>query len=420
MESKVLNIIKDIKKNIISLNGYISYDFINDKTCLESWIILLNNPLYNDIFKYIQISQKDYFVLIKYRRYSDVYGGESEVNYDKFWNLHGGFYRECRSIVIDIFNEEIVILPFDKFFNINENNETSIENINKRIKNAKSIEFSNKIDGSMQCARYYKHQIIMSGSQAINPENSWRLADGMKMLNDDYIKVIKQYSDFTFIFEYISLADAHVVIYTKEQEGLYLIGLRNTITGEHLSYKDVINIANKYNIKTTEVFNKTLDNIMSELDSKKSNEMEGFVMNCDGFFTKIKYNHYLTIHNVLSTISSINLIIKTIADDKFDDLLCEIPLAYKWRAIKISNFVLNYIKETEYKTIEYYNIIKNMALKDAMIYINTNIPQKYKGFVIQMYKGNKINYIKNSSGRYTKLKEMGINEENYADLFKND
>jgi hypothetical protein len=36
-----------------------------------------------------------------------------------------------------------------------------------------------------------------------------------------------------------------------------------------------------------------------------------------------------------------------------------------------------------------------------------------------MYKGINVNYIKNSSERYTKFKEMNINEDNYTDLFKN-
>ena len=410
MKSKVLNLIKGIKKDVIALNNYISYNYMDNKTCLESWIILLNNPLYNNIFKYLQISQKDYFILIKYKEYYDIFGGKSEIEYDNFWKLHNGFYKECRSIVIDVLNDNIVILPFDKFFNINENKETSIENIKKKIKKAKSIEFSNKLDGSMQCARYYNHQIIMSGSKAIDPQKSWRLADGIKMLNEDYIDAIREYSDFTFIFEYISLSDAHVVNYTKEEEGLYLIGLRNVLTGKQLPYKDIINISNKYNIKTTKLFNKTLDNIISELDSKKANEMEGFVLNCDGFFLKIKYNDYLSIHNILSAITSINAIIKSIADNKFDDLLSKIPEAYKRRVMRISNIIFNYIKESEYKTNEYYNIVKNMVLKDAMIYINTNIPKRYKGFIIKMYKGNKVNYIKNSSGHYKKLKEMEFDD----------
>ena len=48
-----------------------------------------------------------------------------------FWDRYDGFYRECRSVVIDIEKECIVLCPFSKFFNINELEETSIENIQK-------------------------------------------------------------------------------------------------------------------------------------------------------------------------------------------------------------------------------------------------------------------------------------------------
>lgn len=71
----------------------------------------------------------------------------------------------------------------------------------------------------MQSAHWYNKKIIMVGSQAINHNNSWRLQDGYRMINElpGYEKMLKN-PNFTFIFEYISLKDAHVVKYGKEQE----------------------------------------------------------------------------------------------------------------------------------------------------------------------------------------------------------
>ena len=191
-----------------------------------------------------------------------------------FWDMFDGFYQECRSLVINLEKEEIVLSPFKKFRNLGECEENGLDNIKRKIDVAKSIEITDKLDGSMQSARYYNGEIVMSGSQSLSLSDSWRLTDGYKMLTDnsDYVRMLKNNSDYTFIFEYISLQDAHVVLYDKSQEGLYLIGIRNVIDGEQYSYKDVLDIANYYGVKTTKLYDKTLDEVMSELDKYKAHE----------------------------------------------------------------------------------------------------------------------------------------------------
>lgn len=338
----VLNKLVEIKNEYKKRIGYITYyykdDFIDEsQTCVERWVEHLNGiePFnqykeYKDLLDYLEMNQYGTMVLVRYGRYSNVYDGETEASGEDFWDRYDGFYRECRSVVIDIEKECIVLCPFSKFFNINELEETSVENIQKRIKNANCVEFSDKLDGSMQSARWYENQIIMAGSQAINPDNSWRLEDGYRMIYElsRYKKMLQEFPNFTFVFEYISLRDAHVVKYKKEQEGLYLIGMRDINTGVELPYDTIMNIANEHNIPTTKVFNKTLDQVMIELDDKSSDEAEGFVINIDGYKVKVKYNDYVHIHKALSKLSSINLIIRSIADGQYDDLLSKLPFAY--------------------------------------------------------------------------------------------
>lgn len=338
----VLNKFVKIKNEFKKKLGYITYYYTEgytdeSQTCLERWVEYLNGikPFnqyqeYADLLSCLELNQYGDLLLLRYGRYSNIYDGEIEKSGEDLWDRYDGFYRECRSIVIDVKNDCIVLCPFRKFFNLNELEETSEENINKRIENASLIEFSNKLDGSMQTATWYNNQIVMAGSQAINPEKSWRLQDGYRMIQalPGYEQMLKIHPNFTFIFEYISLQDAHVVKYKKEQEGLYLIGIRDNLTGHELSYRKVIDIANHFNIPTTVLFNKTLGQILNELDNKSSEEAEGFVINIDEYKVKVKYNDYVHIHKALSKLSSINLIIRSIADDQYDDLLSKLPAAY--------------------------------------------------------------------------------------------
>ena len=385
------------------------YDYDKSKqTCLEYWVEKLDSPEYTELIKPLQLIEHNGLLLIRYGNYADVFGGEDDVTPDEFWDKYDGFYLECRSVVIDIKRDRLVVTPFKKFRNLNECEETSIENISKRIKDAKCVEFSDKLDGSMQAVRYYNDSIVMCGSTSLNPEFSWRLKDGYKMLFNraGYIDLIMDNPLLTFIFEYISTKDAHVVVYSKEQEGLYLIGIRNSVTGEEYSYKEVNRFANKYSIPTTRVFDKTLDDVIKELDDKKSNEAEGFVVNIDGYKVKIKYNDYVSMHRILSEISSINLVIKNIADGTFDDMISKVPKAYKDRVMQTANIVFKYIHNTELRIKEYFDKAPKDDKKEFMLWVESNVPNSIKAFVREKYYGREYNLIKNKSGRYLKINEM--------------
>ena len=408
----VLNKFIEIKKMFVlryTENQLYNYD-PNVETCLEYWVRHLHILDYINLIKPLQMIEHNGLLLIRYGNYADVFGGEDDVTPDEFWNKYDGFYLECRSVVIDIKENKLVVTPFKKFRNLNECEETSFENISKRIKDAKCVEFSDKLDGSMQAARYYNDNIVMCGSTSLNPETSWRLKDGRDMLfsKNEYINLITDNPDFTFIFEYISMKDAHVVVYSKEQEGLYLIGIRNSVTGEEYSYKIVDEFAKKYNILSTTVFNKTLDEVIKELDDKKSNEAEGFVINIDGYKVKVKYNDYVNMHRILSEISSVNLIIKNIADNTFDDMISKTPIAYKDRIMKIAKIVFQYIRNTETNIRNYYDKAPKNNIKEFMLWVESNVPNQLKGYVREKYYGKEYNLIKSKSGRYMKLHEMEI------------
>lgn len=429
----VLNKFIEIKNEYKRRFGYITYYYKDgytdeSETCLERWVSELNGiePFnqyseYEDILSCLELNQYDNMLLFRYGRYSNIYDGEEEASGEGLWDRYDGFYRECRSIVIDVENDCIILCPFKKFFNINETNETSIEHITELINNAKTVEFSDKLDGSMQSARWYNNEIIMAGSQAINPDNSWRLIDGYRMINElpGYKDMLIRYQECTFVFEYISLKDAHVVKYTKQQEGLYLTGVRNVNTGEEYDYNTVIGLANAFDIPTTKIFDKTINQVMEELDSKLSSEAEGFVINIDGYKVKLKYNDYVHIHKALSKLSSINLIIRNIADDSYDDLLAKLPLAYHEQVKKVASIVVNYINKTESEVKEYFDNAPKDDKKDFMLYVSQNVPMNYQGYCRELYFGHSINVIKSGNDKcphYKRMKDMGI--LNYSEIFR--
>ena len=154
----VLNKFIEIKNEYQNKFGHIEYNYTEGytdetETCLERWVSELNNPEYAELLSCLELNQHENMLLIRYGRYSNIYDGEIEASGEDLWDRYDGFYRECRSIVIDVVNDCIILSPFSKFFNINELEETSLENIHRKIDNANTIEFSDKLDGSMQSAR---------------------------------------------------------------------------------------------------------------------------------------------------------------------------------------------------------------------------------------------------------------------------
>ena len=403
----VYNFLMDIKDKAIQSGLNLDDDTIPFKDIVNQ----VGTDLQVKMASILQFNRIGYLVLVRYGSYSDILSGNSDITMDEMWDMYDGFYRECRSIVVDIEKEDIVLCPFAKFRNLNEGEENSLENIKKRIVECSSFEVSNKLDGSMQSAAFYNGEIVMAGSQAVDMNDSWRLQDGYDMLmsNENYVNFVKEYGNlWTIIFEYISLKDAHVVKYSKEQEGLYLIGMRNNSNGVIVSYKKLLEMAKAWGLKTTSVFNKNMDDILEDVKKYKSDEMEGFVLNIDGYLVKVKCDDYVEIHRTISHLSSVNGIIKAIGDETFDDFISKIPEAYKERVIDVSNHVFDYIKSFDSYVKEEVEKCKKMFdnRKDFMIYVNKEYPKIVKGYIINLYLGGKNNYIKSGNIRSPHYKKM--------------
>ena len=174
----------------------------------------------------------------------------------------------------------------------------------------------------MMAASYYDDKIIVTSSQCVNPAESWRLQDAYQLLTKPYQDMVIENPDMTFIFEYISLKDPHVVQYPKEMQGLYLIGIRNKKTGYTINYNDTIKTAALYlGVKTTEVYKKSFSDVLDSLSKVRGNDAEGYVANIDGFRVKIKYDDYLAIKHLMDKGSVGKAVIKAIAELFFPGIL---------------------------------------------------------------------------------------------------
>lgn len=418
-------------------NKYFNRDvnvFLDDRNALVDMLIPKNEDGIRDISRcnventvedmndydvayfslYLKISQWNNLVIFKYDTLaawnlnaasvgitSDNANDEIELPINREFLIYNKLLREFRGIVIDIKAMELVCTPFDKFANLNEYGweENSMDNIINEFANSQTIEVSNKLDGSLQSLRWYNDNFVLSGSASVNPEASYQLGDSYEWVNlpqnKNYIDMVKDNPDDTHIFEWIAPNDAHVVVYTKEQKGLYLIGIRNSVTGEQYPYKTVLERANKYNVRTTTLYDMSLDDILANCKKFKSNEMEGYVVNLDGHRIKIKCDDYVGIVKLLKTASSPNEVVRRMVFDTLDDCLANIPEVYRPPILHYVEYIKLYISSYTGLIEEYYNNAPKDDIKTYMLYIQdtNNVPKFLFKYLVKMYKGQSLDLL---------------------------
>ena len=363
---------------------------------------------YNEIFDQVQINQCGSIVLIRY--------GLHEMGRG-MWEDKNSPLREARSLVFDIMTEELVLTPFRKFFNLNEVEENSIENIEKEIIECKRFEVSEKMDGSMQSYRYYNGRIIGSGSMALDPRNSFRLEEGYQLLTDNYKKMIKSMSTVTFIFEYISEKDKHIVPYDyKKQKGLYLIGMRNVINGEEYPYETIKEVSEAFNVPCCKIYQyDTLQEVLEHLNKMTVKDGEGFVLNIDGHKIKLKCEDYLQLHRLDDKLSSPNVLIQAYAEGTIDDLYANMTPLMKEKNKDVMDTIEKFMYKMRHKIDMNLDEVNTMVRLDGTEeennkklhkFINEFVDKDVREYVRMTYLGREYNILKSRGGRYIKIEEI--------------
>lgn len=389
----ILNIVLNVKREYQS-------SFNDNETNFETWLKKNGNEDKNNFFECLQMNQFNEFLLIRY--------GIAEMQ-RSMWTNQNSPYREARSVVIDLEKGELVTCGFRKFFNLNEVEENMLDLVSEKIKHAKVFEVADKLDGSMQNARWYNGDVFMTGSMALDENESWRLANGKSLITEDYKNMLKDNDHLTFTFEYISDKNPHVVAYQEDQEGLYLIGVRDVNNGYQYTYQEFLELSKKYRgVKVVVVENKDLDELLKLMKIEPADEKEGWIINIDNHLIKLKCDDYVNIHRILDRVASVNVVIESIADDYYDDLLSKVPENYRDRVMKISNKIFDYTNTVNHLIFKYFNQAPKVDKKEFMIWVNENVPNQVQPYVRNKYLGKPYNLLKQGENGYKRMNMLGL------------
>ena len=396
---------------------------------LRPWhqMSLADMEVVDSVLKYSHLNE---FLLIRYDEIA-LWSCRALERLDDFWTAYNGLLQECRSPVVNIDTMDYAMLPFAKFRNLNEGAEYSLNAVKRRIERGTTVEFSEKLDGSMIQMRYlgstlpekdnrFWHGLMMATSGSLYPGLAMQLQhvlEFMKREGERIERLVKAHPDSTFLFEWIDSRDEHMVRY-GDQRGLFLIGIRNVESGKLSDYRTVIEMAERYGIPTTRLFSLSFDEALSSLESMKGSEQEGYVLNIDGFLVKIKCPDFLDLMRAANISSSFNTIVKYAADGTVDDFISMLPASYQGPAKEKLRKLRMYEADVMAEVEKAFSTLPSDR-KAAMIQIDgMDMDWRMKGLVKARYLGKPVEIIAKKKGDTLQyLRESDI-DKYYAGIGK--
>ena len=152
--------------------------------------------------------------------------------------------KQCRGKVVDINTREIVSYPFNKFFNLDEVEETKQDKVKELLeKDGVKISVTDKKDGSAIIVTNYKGDIVINTNGEFD---NIQITLAKKLFEKKYSYFYNNIPEgYTFVFELIHPDNKIVIDYGKEEK-LYLLAVRDLKTFELKTYSELVEIKEKY------------------------------------------------------------------------------------------------------------------------------------------------------------------------------
>lgn len=317
--------------------------------------------------------------------------------------------REIRGLKFCEKSGEILQRPFHKFFNLNEKEETKIENIDFDEPHT----VLEKLDGSMVAPIIIDDCLRLTTKAGITDVSMQAEAFMAKNpIISEYCREIVSHG-YTPIFEYISPDNRIVINY--EEEDMVLLAIRNILTGEYLPrYVMEGDLPEEMSIvKEHKVNGKSIQEI-KDIVSKSQSE-EGVILRFhDGHMLKVKSEWYCRLHRMKELMSNEKNLLKIILAQEADDLKSFLSPEDRERVTEFeSNFwksYYSYIGELQ-NVFHYYFRVCEGSRKRFAIEHSKEIPSANRNHIFALFNGKDVeevvfNFIEKSLHRREKYDNM--------------
>lgn len=329
---------------------------------------------------------------------------------EDYWQMYDGLMTECRSTVVDVRSNEIVSLPYHKFRNLDECDGYTYDEVSRIVADAGTVEFTEKLDGSMSQLRCVSHDadgygFVLSSSGSLGfvrtdtdfgsrvlanrRDASDHVLLGFDALDEGILRMAAENDEYTFVFELIDLKnDPHVVSYSDDMNGMWLTGVRRVSDGALLDHKGVASLAERYGVRVTPSFDGyDLDKVIDVAKTAQTHEHEGFVMYADGFLVKLKLESYLEIRAVMQIASSFNYIIRHVYDGSMDDIVANVPADLRPSIESVADCIVDV--DNRYRSVveRLASLVPDVDRKHQAEWLRERLPKSAFATVMNMLNG---------------------------------
>ena len=253
---------------------------------------------------------------------------------------------ECRGIKFDK-DGLIIARPFAKFFNYGERGAT--------LPMHRPHFITRKYDGSMVHPTRVNGQVFLhtrkGHTDVAKKAERFVLSEAT---GRNYVEFFSQsiHHGVTPIFEYVGPNNRIVLRY--EEENLVLLAMRHMVSGEYLSFVNLLASADEFNIPVvTPVDLPMTADPKVDLEgfvkyTRELQDEEGYVLYFDhGYMVKVKAEDYVLKHRALDDLGSKKKVVALCAQGFMDDVL---PILSEPDAVELIHF--NYMLQDEVNLLE--------------------------------------------------------------------
>ncbi len=308
-----------------------------------------------------------------------------ECQYGKRWDE---VTMACRGLIVDAVTWLVIALPFAKFFNFGEVNETKPANLPKL-----PFRVFEKIDGSLGihyrdregCPRLATRGSFTS-EQAYYGEMMLRALRGIDQVPDAY----------TLLFEIVYRDNPSVVKYGYS--GLVLLAIMNRVTGEEVAWDEVTAWANLLGCRLPKTYNFTTPKEAMASAKALPMNMEGYVLRFeDGLRVKMKSDDYLVAHRLYWSTNH-KTALELLEKGGWDAFLTRVPEEIRPEIEAVGAPLILKAAElrgvVEAKFAEAPRSKAPAARREFAIWVQANAPQVVWPALFQMLDQRKVNYYK--------------------------
>lgn len=334
--------------------------------------LLKRNELFPKYQGLIYQKEQDGLLLLNYT---------PECQYSRSWDE---VTKACRGLIVDTRDFSVAALPFPKFFNLGDREETKFGNLP-----ISSFSIFQKIDGSLG---------IMYRDVARNKALATRgaFASEQALCGTEMLRKLPGISEvpdeLTLLFEIVYSANRSAIKY--DFEGLVLLTAFNRFTGEELGWDDVAVWARRLGARLPEVYSfGSLEEAMEQAKLLPAN-IEGFVIRFEnGLRVKLKGESYLALHKLVWGVTE-SKVYELLVERKLAELLRKVPEEFRLEIEAMAAPLVAEADRLKHSAEEHFAVAPKSSRKEFAIWTQSNAPEALRGALFQLMDGRTPNWYK--------------------------